>query len=114
MVPRYLVALSAPLRRPLNHVHPRPVVALHIQITGGEPRRLTGVQVPRDRQRLQENFRHDDGAAQVEHYASFVKRGKRGGETPEVAVTGLANCGPARRWMLMDDFSADRGVDGAR
>ena len=75
MVPGDLVAFPAPLSRALDHVHARAVVALHVEIAGGESGRLSVVEVPRDRQRLQEYLRHYHRATEVEDHSALVQRG---------------------------------------
>ena len=89
MVPGDLVALSAPLRRPLHDVHARTVVALHVEVAGGERRRFSVVEVARDRERFQKHFRHDYGATDIQHHAAFELRNHRG-ECLEIAIRGFA------------------------
>ena len=72
MVPGYLVAFSATLGRPLNDVDARPVVAQHVEVAGSKRGRFSAVEIARDRQRLEENFRHDHRAAEVQDDAAVV------------------------------------------
>src|ERR1700686_1331698 len=113
MVPGYLVAFSAPLSRALDNVHARTVMALHVEITRGESRRLSIVEVPRDRQRFQKYLRHYHRAAGVEDHSALVQRGKRRGEPAEVAVARVADRRTVGRWMLMNDLGANGCVNGA-
>src|SRR2546423_7039639 len=113
MVPRYLVALAAELSRPLDDVHSRAVVALHIQIASREAGRFAIIQIARDRERFQENLGHYHRAAQVEHDTSIVERRQRCSEPTEIAMARIADCGAIRSRVLMDDFGAKRGVHGA-
>ena len=114
MVPGNLVALAAPLGRPLHDVHARTVVALHVEIAGREGRRLSIVQVSRDGERLQKHLGHDDRAAQIEDYASIVESGERRREPPEIAVAGVADCGAVRGGVLVYDLGTEGRVDCAR
>src|SRR2546426_5585547 len=84
VVPGELDAAAAALGRSLHDVHARAVVTLHVAVAGGERGRLPGVEVARHRERLQEHLRHDDGAAEVQHYAAVVERRQDSGEAPEV------------------------------
>ena len=74
MVAGDLVALPAPLGRPLDDVDSRTVVALHVEIAGGEAGWFPVVQVAGDRKRLEKNLRHYHRAAQIQDDAAFVKR----------------------------------------
>ncbi len=114
MVPCYFVALPAPLRRALDDVHARPVVALHVEVAGRERGGLSRVQVSRDGERLEKNLRHDHRASQIEHDAAIVQRGQRRGETPEIAVARLPDRGAVRGRMLVDDLGTEGGVNAGR
>jgi hypothetical protein len=46
-------------------------------------------EISRDRQRLQENLRHDHRAADIQHHTALELRDDRG-EGLEIAVAGLA------------------------
>src|SRR5689334_6534130 len=86
-------------------------MTLHVEVDRHKILRAPFVQIARDRQRFEEHLRHDDGAADVQDDAAIVDRRKRGGESPEIAVTRVANGGAVRRWMLVNDLGADGGVD---
>jgi hypothetical protein len=105
---------SAGPGRALHYIHPWTIVPLHVEVGRGEMGRPPRTEIPRDRQRLQEDFRHQHGTAPVEHHATLVKIRDGSGKPPEVAVTGCADRGSIGSRMLMDDFSADCGVDGHR
>ena len=113
MVPGDLIALSAALGRPLHDVHTRTVVALHVEIAGREARRLSLVQIARDRECLEKYLGHDDSAAEVEDHSSVVERGQRCGEAAEIAVARVSDCGAIRCGMLVDDFGPEGRVDSA-
>jgi hypothetical protein len=88
-------------------------MADHVQIARREINRLGRIQIPRDRQRLQENLRHDDRAAEVEDDSAIVELGQRRSKTSEIPVARVADCGSVRRGMLMDDLGAECRVNGA-
>jgi hypothetical protein len=113
MVASYLVPFAAPLSWALDHVHARAVVALHVEIAGGESGRLSVVEVSRDRQRLQKYLWHDHRAPEVEDDSTFVQGGEGCGEPTEVAVAGVADRRAICRWMLMNYLGANGCVNGA-
>src|SRR5256885_6311357 len=113
MVSSYLVPLSTELSRALDDVHARAVVALHVEVAGSEVGGFSAVEVARDRERLEENLRHDDRAAEVEHDTPVVKARQGRGQSAKVAVAGVTNRSATGRWVLMNDFSPERGVHGA-
>src|SRR5687768_12222107 len=112
MVPGYLVAFPAALRRALHDVDSRAVVALHVEIAGGEPGRLSIVQVARDRERLEKHFRHYHRATEVEDYAPVVKCGQRRGEPPEIPVARVSDSRAVGGGVLVNDLRAESGMDG--
>jgi hypothetical protein len=63
---------AAPLSRPLHDVYTRTVVPLHVEIARRESGRLPRVEISRDRQSLEKNFRHYHRAAQVEDDTAIV------------------------------------------
>src|SRR5450759_3033516 len=113
MVASYLVAFAAPLSWALDHVHARAVVALHVEIAGGESGRLSVVEVPGDGQRLQKYLRHYHGAAEVEDDSPLVQREEGRGEPTEVAVARVAYGRAIRCRMLMNYLGANGSVNGA-
>src|SRR5688500_7152377 len=114
MVPCYFVPLSASERWPDYDVHARPVVPLHVEVAGDEIEWLPVIEVPRDRERLEEHLGHDHRASEVEYDASAMEGGKRAGKPAEVAMTRVADGRPARRGMLMNDLRPERCVYGER
>src|SRR3989475_3301739 len=99
-------------RRTFHHVHPRPVVTLHVAVAGCESGRLAAAQVARDGEGIEERLGHRDRAADMEDDAAVVERGERPGESLEVAVARGAERGAIRRGMLVDDVGAECGVHG--
>jgi hypothetical protein len=104
----------APERRTLDDIHPGPVVALHVEVRREEVRGAALLEIARDRERLEEDLRHDHGAAPVEHGAAVVNRGEGSREAKEIPVAGGTEGCPVGGGVLMDDFRPDRGVDGHR
>src|SRR4051812_9880278 len=101
MVASDLVALAALQRRALNHVHARPIMALHVEINRRKTLRAAVAEIARDRQRLEEHLRHDDGAAKVQHCATIVNREQRMGEPAKIAMARVADGSAITRRMLM-------------
>src|SRR5687767_793505 len=105
-MPRDLEALAAGEYRTLHDIHARTIVALHVEIAGGEPRGPALVEVARDRQRLEEHFGHDDRAAYIQNDATVVQRRERRRQPSKVPQAGIANRRAVGDRMLMHDFSA--------
>ena len=49
-------------------------MTLHVEIDGDEILRAAGIEVARDRQRLEEHLRHDHGATDIQHDAAVIDR----------------------------------------
>src|SRR5437762_10625772 len=103
MVPRDLVALAAVQRRPLNDIHSRTIVPLHIEVDRDEVLRPAIVEITRDRKRLEKDFGHDHGAAEVEDDTAVIQVGARCGEAAEIAMARVADRRAVCCWMLMND-----------
>src|SRR5438445_10710775 len=99
-------------RRTLDHVHPRPVVTLHVAVAGCKSGRLAAAQIARDGEGLEEHLGHHHRAADIEDDAAVVERGERPGESLKVAVARGAERGAIRRGMLVDEVGAGWGVRG--
>src|SRR6185436_15619986 len=97
MVAGDLIPGSTVERWPLYDVHGWPVVPFHIEIARREITRLPVVDVARDCERLQKDFRHDHGAADVQRDAAAVEcfDGRR--EPAKIAMTRVPDCGAVRR-----------------
>src|SRR4029079_7400450 len=114
MVPRDLVSLAALQRGTLDDVHARAIVALLVEIDRDEIPRFSGVEIPRDRERLEKDLGHDHRAAEVEHDTTVVDLRERRGEATEVAVARVTDRGAIGLGMLVNDLGAECGVDGRR
>ena len=110
MVSREQIARAARARRALDDVDPRPVVPLHVEIGGEEMGGAAAPEIPRDGERLEEDFRQHHRAAEVEHRAALIERRQRARQTAEVAVAGGADGGAVGGGVLVDDLGADGGV----
>src|SRR6185503_21274320 len=85
-----------------------------VAVASCEVLRTSAVQIARDRQRLEKNLGHDDGAAEIEHDAAVVEIGQRARKPLEVAMTRCPERGAVGARMLVDDFGTDRRVYGDR
>src|SRR4051812_21622398 len=104
VMPGYFISLATGERGTLDHVHPRAVVALHVEVDRREASRQSAAQVPRDGERLEEHLRHDDRAAEVQHHAAIVDGSERVCEAAEVAMAGITDGRAARGRVLVDDL----------
>src|SRR6185312_6174419 len=96
----------------LDDVDVGAVVALHVEIAGGESRRSPAVQVAGDRQRFQEYLRHDDSAPDVQRDTTVIECGEGARESPKIAMAGLTDRRAVGGRVLVDDLGADCGVHG--
>src|SRR5256885_6440414 len=97
-------------RRALDDIYARPILPLHVAIACREILGTAAIQVARDRERLEKHLGHDDRTPQIQHDAAVVQIGQHSRQALEVAVTGFPDRRAVRRWMLMDDYGADRSV----
>src|ERR1041385_1908954 len=103
---RQLNAAAARQRRPLDDVHARAVMALHVAVAGREILRPPRVEIPGHGQRLQKYLRHHDRAAEVQDKAAVIEVRQGAGEALEVAVTRRAEDGTVGRRLLVNDGGA--------
>ena len=71
-----------------------------------KPTGRPSLQVARDGERLEEDFGHDDRAADVEHDAAVLQRRQRRRQPAEVAQARVANGGAVGGRVLVDDLRA--------
>src|SRR2546425_8331878 len=105
--------LNAPAPRerwPLDDVHARPIVTLHVAVARGEVLRTPAVQIARDRQCLDKHLRHHDRAAEIQDDAAVVEIRQHTGESLEIAMARGADRTAVGGWMLMHDLCPDRRV----
>src|ERR1041384_6389799 len=103
---RELNAATARQRRPLDDVHARAGMALHVAVAGREILRPPRVEIPGYGQRLQKYLRHHDRAAEVQNKTAVIERRQGTGEALEVAVTRRAEDGPVGRRRRGGDVGA--------
>ena len=111
MMPRELVSPPALERRPLDDIHARPVVSLHVEIDRHEVLRLPAVQIPRNGERFEKNFRHDHRAPEIEHDSTITDSDQSAGEASKVSMTRVANRRAVRGGMLMNDLGTESRVN---
>jgi len=89
-------------------------VTLHVEVAGSEPPWPAVVDISGHRQRFEKHLRHDHRGAYVDHHSTVVEPRECGSKPAKVAVPGVSNgCAVGRR-VLMDNFSAQRRMDGIR
>ena len=95
--------------RPLEHVKKASVLLIEVEVRGGQPVERSG-EVPRDRDRLQEDLGHDHGTADVQPDSSRHSRDERA-ERAEVGEGRLPERGPIECRTHVDDIGTDGDVD---
>ena len=106
------IALAAFVRGPFHHVFGGPIMALHVEVCRSEM--VHGLaEIPRDGQRLEKNFRQDDGRTEIQEDAAFQLRHHRR-KFLKVQIAGFAQHGPVGGGVLMNDVGSDGNVDGHR
>src|SRR6266446_8489144 len=96
-----LDAASPGQRRPFHDIHARAIMTLHVAIACSKVLRPPAVEVARNRERLEENLGHHDGAAEIQHHTTIVETRQDGGEPFEIAVAGSADGSAVGGRMLM-------------
>src|ERR1700694_357650 len=108
-----LESFSPMERRALYDVHARPVVTLHVEVATDESvRPAASREIARDGERLEKDLGHDDRATEVEDDAAIVQSGDRVRQSPEIAVTRVADRRSIRRRLLMNDLGTEGSVHG--
>ena len=96
---------------PIDHILLRSILLDHVEV--GRSKMTNRIsQISGYCQGLEKNFGQDNRRAEVENDTTVIQIRYNGSQQSKITETGLTNCCPVGRRVLMDNIGANRHMNG--